>query len=285
MTNATSTPQLKQFAGFWTLTGQPLGATEWSRDEKIRRAKAAGFAGLGGHASQEVADAVHAAGLDYVCYIDANDESYAARLQAAATTRPARVNVQLWDHDTPPKVAAKTWAKMQPLAKQLGLAIDLEVHRDTATETPEKTWEIAARYQKATGKKCRFCFDFSHFAVVKHIAPPYANRLLTEHVDLIQLARQMHFRPFNGHHCQVPVTDGHGQLAPEGQHYLDFLDALFACWLKKAKAGDVLYACPELGPIAHGYGLSTFPNVWDDALRLRQETDRLWTKNLAGWKR
>ena len=277
-------PQLKQFAGFWTLTGQPLGGTEWGLAEKIRRAKGAGFTGLGGGASRELADAVHAAGLDYICYIDANDRSYVDRLQAAATTGPARVNVQLWDHDTPPKIAAKTWEKMQPLARQLGLAIDLEVHRDTATETPEKTWEIAERYRKSTGKKCRFCFDFSHLAVVKHLAPPYAKRLLAEHLDLIQLARQMHFRPFNGHHCQVPLTDGNGNLSSEGKHYLEFLDALFACWLKKARGGEVLHACPEFGPVAHGYGLSTFPDVWDDAIRLRAETERLWQQNLAGWK-
>jgi hypothetical protein len=285
MHNAKSAPQLKQFAGFWTLHGQPLDGPAWSRAEHIRRAKAAGFDGMGGHASQEVADRVHAAGLEYICYIDANDKSYAERLHAAASTRPARVNVQLWDHDTPPRVAVKTWIKMQPLAKELGLAIDLEVHRDTCTETPEKTWEIAERYRKATGQKCRFCFDFSHFAVVKHIAPPYANRLLAENADLIQLARQMHFRPFNGHHCQVPFTDGRGHLSPEGRYYLEFLDALLACWLKKAKGGAVLYACPEFGPIAAGYGLSTFPNVWDDAIRLRAETEKLWLKNLAGWPR
>ncbi len=279
-----SAPQLKQFAGFWTLTGQPLGGTEWSLDEKIRRAKAAGFQAMGGGADANTAAAVRAAGLDYICYIDANEKTYEDRLKAAASTGCARVNIQLWDHDTLPKVAAKTWVKMQPVAKKLKLEIDLEVHRDTCTETPEKTWAIADAYKKATGKKCRFCFDFSHFAVVKHISPPYANRML-DNPDLIQLARQMHFRPFNGHHCQVPMTDGKGNLSPEGKHYLDFVDALLACWLKGAKGGEVLYVCPENGPIAHGYGLSTFPNVWEDAIFLAKETEKLWQKNLANWKK
>ncbi len=277
-------PQLKQFAGFWTLTGQPLGATEWSADEKIRRAQAAGFDAMGGGAIPEIAAAVHAAGMDYICYIDANDKTYADRIEAAAAVRPARVNVQLGDHDTPPRVAAKTWGKMMKRAEKIGLPIDLEVHRDTGTETPEKTREIARLYKQATGQKCRFCFDFSHFAVVKHIAPPFANRLL-DHPDLIRLSRQMHFRPFNGHHCQVPFTDGRDNLSPEGKDYLDFIDALFACWLKGAKGGEVLYVCPEFGPVAHGYGLSTFPNVWEDAIRLRAETENLWQKNLAQWKR
>ena len=184
-------PQLKQFAGFWTLTGQPPGGTEWTVEEKVRRARQAGFDAMGGRAIVALADAAHRAGLDYICYIDANDRTWRDRLEAAAATRPVRVNVQLWDHDTPPRVAARTWIKMQPLAAKLGLAIDLEVHRDTATETPEKTWAIAAFCQKATGRKCRFCFDFSHFAVVKHLAAPYADRLL-DHPGLVRLSRQMH---------------------------------------------------------------------------------------------
>lgn len=277
-------PQLKQFAGFWTLTGQPIGKKEWSVAEKIERAKAAGFDAMGGGGDAAIAAAVRDAGMDYICYIDANDATYEARLEAAAATGCARVNVQLWDHDTPPAVAVKTWIRMQPLAKQLKLRIDLEVHRDTCTETPEKTWAIADAYRKATGKKCRFCFDFSHFAVVKHIHPPYANRLL-ERPDLIQLARQMHFRPFNGHHCQVPMTDGTGVLSPEGKYYLDFVDALLGCWLRGARGGEVLYVCPENGPVAHGYGLTTFPDVWEDAKILRRETEKRWRRNLTSWKK
>ena len=134
-----SAPQLKQFAGFWTLTGQPLGGTEWSLDEKIRRAKAAGFQAMGGGADANTAAAVRAAGLDYICYIDANEKTYEDRLKAAASTGCARVNVQLWDHDTLPKVAAKTWVKMQPVAKKLKLEIDLEVHRDTCTAGADGT--------------------------------------------------------------------------------------------------------------------------------------------------
>src|SRR5437016_9670469 len=32
---------------------------------------------------------------------------------------------------------------------------------------------------------------------------------------LIQRAQQFHFRPFNGHHAQVPVTDGSENLTQE----------------------------------------------------------------------
>jgi len=196
--------------------------------------------------------------------------------------KPARVNVQLCDHDTPPKEAVAVWIKMMTLADKLGLNIDLEVHRDTCTETPEKVYEMAALYKKATGKKLRFCWDFSHFAVVKHLYPRFANRLLVQ-PDLVQLARQFHFRPFNGHHNQIPVTDGKGNDSLEIKPVLEFFDDLFACWLKGAKGGEVLYVCPELGPYQHSYGLSIFPNVWKDAINLRAKTEVLWKKNLRKW--
>ena len=274
-------PVLKQFAGLWTLSDQPSRDRPWSLEEKFKQAKKAGFDAVGGGAMPEAVPLCQKYGLDYVCYIDANIKTYRAKLEAARTTNPVRINVQACDHDTPPKEAVKVWLKMEPLARKLGLNIDLEVHRDTCTETPEKVYELAALYQKATGKKIRFCWDFSHLAVVKHLHPPYANRLLVR-PDLVQLARQMHFRPFNGHHCQVPATDGKGHESPEIKPYLEFIDALLACWLKGTKGGEVLYVCPEFGPKG-GYGLDCFPDVWKDAIYLHAKTEALWKSNLRKW--
>jgi hypothetical protein len=275
-------PVLKHFAGLWGLSQQPSAAKEWSLEEKFKQAKKAGFDGVGGGPLPEAAVLCEKYGMDYVCYLDGN-KNYRARLEAARLVRPARINVQLCDHDTPPKEAVKIWLRMEAEAQKMGLKVDLEVHRDTCTETPEKVYEIAALYQKATGKKIRFCWDFSHIAVVKHLYPPYANRLLVR-PDLVQGARQFHFRPFNAQHCQIPATDGKGHETPEIKPYLEFLDAVFACWLKGAKGGEVLYVCPELGPITSGYGISAFPNVWKDTVFLRDKTEALWKSNLRKWK-
>jgi len=275
-------PVLKHFASLWSLAWQPTREKEWPLEEKIKRAKKAGFTGIASGPSEEVESLCKKHQLDFVCNIDGNAETYQARLEAAKALNPVRINVQLCDHDTPPKEAVKVWLKMAALAEKMGLNIDLEVHRDTCTETPEKVYEIAALYKKATGKTIRFCWDHSHFGVVKHLNPPYADRLLT-HPDLIQAARQMHFRPFNGHHCQVPATDGKGHASAEIKPYLEYVDAFFACWLKGAKAGDVLYACPEYGMVDGGYGLFCFPNVWNDTMYLRKEIEKLWQKNLRKW--
>jgi hypothetical protein len=278
-----STPVLKQFANTWTLIHQPSAAKEWSDEEKFKQAKKAGFDAIGGGANAKIASLCAKHGMDFVCYIDGGN-NYRERLKAAKETNPARVNVQLCDHDTPPKEAVKIWIKMEAEARKMGLEIDLEVHRDTCTETPEKTYEIADLFKKATGRKIRFCFDFSHISVVKHLGHPYAERLLVR-PDLVQLSRQVHFRPFNGHHCQIPATDGKGNETPEFRDYLEFVDTFIACWLKGAKGGEVLYACPEFGPMAGGYGISTFPNVWKDAILLREKTEAIWKANLRKWKK
>jgi hypothetical protein len=281
--SAKAAPVLKQFAGLWTLMQQPSKEKEWSVDEQFKQAKKAGFDAIGGGPRPEAVPLCQKYGLDYVCYINGNAK-YRESLKAAKTTAPARVNVQLCDHDTPPAEAMKLWLKIEQEAEKLGLEIDLEVHRDTCTETPEKTYEIADRYKKETGKKIRLCFDYSHIAVVKHLYPPFAERLLVR-PDLVQLSRQVHFRPFNGHHCQIPATDGKGHETPAFAHYLEFVDAFIACWLKGAKGGEVLYACPEFGPVVSGYGLSCFPNVWKDAILLREKTEAIWKANLRKWKK
>jgi len=272
-------PVLKQFAGLWTLTHQPSAKKEWSLDQKFLEAKKAGFDAVGGGADPKVVPLCEKYGMDYVCYIDATMKTYKEKLEAAQAVNPARINVQLCDHDTLPKESVQVWVKLAALAEKMKLQADLEVHRDTCTETPEKVYEIAALYKKATGKKVRFCWDFSHLAVVKSIHTPYANQLL-EQPDLVQLARQMHFRPFNGHHVQIPTRDAKGNETVEIKAYLEFVDAVLACWMKTAKSGDVMYACPEFGPAISGYGLSTFPNVWKDAIWLRGKIEGIWKANL-----
>ncbi|MDZ4744110.1 MAG: hypothetical protein SGI98_11930 [Verrucomicrobiota bacterium] len=249
----------------------------------VETIKKAGFKAVGPWPNPELLQATAELGMERIAYVDAKDQTYVESLQKALSMKPSRVNVQLWDHDTPPKVAVETWIKMEKLAGKLGLELDLEVHRDTCTETPEKTYEIADLYLKKTGNKLRFCFDFSHIALVKHVYPPFANRLL-DHPDLVQLARQLHFRSFNGHHCQVPVIDQKGKLTPEGKDYLAFADELLKCWLKGAKGGEVLYANPEQLP-PPGYGLDGFATLWDEVKFMKDELQKLWDKNLVLWKK
>ena len=130
-------------------------------------------------------------------------------------------------------------------------------------------------YQQQTGKPIRFNFDLSHFAIVKHLFPPYAPRLL-DHPELFQLSRQMHLRPFNGHHCQIPVTDGQGGMSVWAKPWFEFVQSAFACWQQGNAPDTTLWVCPELGAMGSGYWLETFPDPWKDAIVVRREFDRLW---------
>jgi hypothetical protein len=192
------------------------------------------------------------------------------------------VNVQLASDDVlTPEALGMTLALLEE-GTRLELEPAVESHRGTCTETPEKAYALADAYQKATGKLLPISWDFSHFAVVKHLVPSkFIERLLVR-PDLVQRAQQFHLRPFNGHHAQVPITDGKGSLTQEVRDWLPFAEALLRCWLEGNRGTErEIFVCPELGPVEGGYALSTFPNSWEDAKILRLEIDRLWNRLAA----
>ena len=273
----TAPPQLKFFAALWTFREHPSAQAEWSLDQKFAEVKRHGFDAVSGGLLPDVPALCAKHGLEYVLSIDADGTDYREKLERAKELNPRRVNVQMCDHDTPPAEAARVWLAMQPIADELGLQIDLELHRNTATEVPEKAYAIADLYRKATGRTIRSASDLSHFAVVKQMRPPYAPRLL-ERPDLIAPVRQIHARPFNSSHAQIPATDGAGNLSPEFIPWLEFMEELFRLVLKTAGPSDVIYLCPEIGPVVSGYARSCFPSPWNDEIRTRDELRARWHK-------
>ncbi len=192
------------------------------------------------------------------------------------------VNVQLAnDKVLTPEALGLTLSLMEE-GNRLGLEPAVESHRGTCTETPEKTYALADAYQEATGKLLPISWDFSHFAVVKHLVPENFAECLLIRPDLIQHAQQFHLRPFNGHHAQIPITDGSGSLTREMEEWLPFAESLLKCWLEgNSDSGREIFVCPELGPVTGGYALSTFPSSWEDAKVLRMEIHKLWTRLIA----
>lgn len=276
-------PTLRHIANLWTFMGHPSPEHEWSLAQKLTAIKDAGFDGVCWAGSPEIAELTRRLGLIFVGGMSSGKAAeFPALLRAQQATGAQHINVQLADHDTPTPQALELALALMQEGDRLGLAPAVETHRDTCTETPEKAYALADAYQERTGRLLRMSFDFSHFAVVKHLAPQaFAERLLVR-PDLIQLAQQFHLRPFNGHHAQVPATDGRGGLTREVQDWLPFAAALFECWLAaNANTDRELFVCPELGPVIGGYALSTFPNSWEDAKILRLEIDRVW-RRVAG---
>ncbi|HWA87273.1 MAG TPA: hypothetical protein VG710_13680 [Opitutus sp.] len=275
-------------ANLWTLVGHPSPANEWSLERKLRAIADAGFDGITTRLTPEHRRLAGKHGLKHLIgYISSSDPAeFAGRIREQKEGGALHINVQMDDHDTPPAVAAKHWLRMEREAEKIGgVIVSLEVHRDTCTETPEKTYEIADRYHAATGRLLKLNFDFSHIACVKHLAPAsYVERLLV-HPELVQHSEQAHFRPFNGHHCQVPVMH-RGRLTPEVKDYLAFVVEFMRVWRAGAGNGErTLLACPEMGPYG-AYNVTGFPPAWPDAIVLRGELAKAWSRSArAGARR
>ena len=273
-------PTLRHIANLWTLIEHPSKESEWTLDEKLAAISEAGFDGVTWGPLPGLKAGLKRHGLFFLGGLSsASAEEFAPMLRELKECGAEQVNVQLADDFTLTPEAVGLALRLFGEAKLLGLKAAVEMHRDTCTETPEKTFALADAYAKVTGELMPISWDFSHFSVVKHLRPEhFAKRMLTR-PDLVQRAQQFHFRPFNGHHCQIPVSDGRGRLTPEFLEWLPFAEAVLRCWLEaEANRDREIFICPEMGSLESGYNLSTLPNSWDDARILRLEIDRLWRR-------
>lgn len=273
-------PRLIQCATPWGMAHYPTAKNEWSYERKIRAVKAAGFDGLAAIPDEMVAKLCRELGLELMGGMDGSNVAKARKEMIRQRDLGAiYLNVQLLDHDTALPKAAKTAVALVKAGDEVGVKVHIETHRDTSTETPEKYDEIAKLFKKETGRLMPTTWDHSHLAVIKHLQPAdYAKRLLVW-PKLIQASNIFHLRPFNGQHCQVPVTNGKGKLTPEFLDYLTFVEELFVCWLKGPRPDGVLYVCPELG-YSHGYHVSVFPHPWEDAQVARGHYAKAWKRAL-----
>jgi hypothetical protein len=270
---------LCHIANLWSLRQYPTAEQPWSTDEQLDAVKAAGFDGITGRITPELGIAAHQRKLTIVGYISSSDiGEFRSLLEIQKLAGARHINVQLGDHDTLTDAALRLTLQLFETAEDIGeLELSIEVHRDTCTETPEKTYALANAYGQATGRLLPITWDFSHFAVVKHLAASAFSERLLVRPDLVQRSCQFHFRPFNGHHCQVPVTRPDGSLSREFQEWLPFVKDTFRLWLQGNQPSDrELFVVPEMGPVSSGYNLEQLPNSWDDATRLRPIIETVW---------
>ena len=261
----------------------PSKESEWTLDEKLSAIKEAGFDGVTWAPIPHLKKGLEARGLLFIGGMSSGKaKEFPLLLKELKDAGAHHVNVQMADEDTLTPEAVGLALSLMQEGYKLGLEPAIEVHRDTCTETPEKTYALADAYQSVTGELLPISWDFSHISVVKHLRPDnYAEKMIVR-PDLLQRAQQFHFRPFNGHHAQVPVTDGRGNLTREVKDWLPFAEAVLKCWLEGNENSDrEIFVCPEMGPVEGGYALSTFPNSWEEAKVLRVEIEKLW-RSIAG---
>jgi hypothetical protein len=271
-------PRIVMCAALWSMIAWPKPNQEASLKRKLRAVKEAGFDGICAFITPEMKAIADDLGLALMSGFDAKSVADALpRLRAQRDLGVKFINIQLLNHDTLPQTAAPVAVKLVQAARELGLSVHIETHRDTSTETPEKFDEIARLYKQATKELMPVTWDHSHFAVSKHMLPPDYSKRLLAWPKLIQHSQMLHLRPFNSQHLQVPVTNGRGQLTPEFDDYLRFVEDLFALWLSGPQPGGEVWVCPELG-MSHGYHVSVHPHAWPDAIRARTEMMGAWNR-------
>src|ERR1700731_2643433 len=274
-------PLLRQIASLWSLRDYPHPDAPWEPETQLDAVRAAGFDGGTGRAGRQHGQLAIERNLIVVGFLSSGDDAEFGRLLDAQKEAGARhINVQLADHDTPTREALRLTHRLFEEADRIGeLEISIEVHRDTCTETPEKTYALADAYFSETGQLLPITWDFSHPAIVKHLQPKDFSSRLLDRPELVLRASQFHFRPFNGHHCQVPVTAGDGSLARELREWLPFVADTFSLWLKGNRYTErEIFVVPEMGPASSGYNLDGLPNSWEEAVKLRPILENLWSE-------
>lgn len=268
------TATMKLCATVWSVRGYPTPEDEWSWPHKFEVIKEAGFDGFMSPPLPELKDrgdltywAITSlgVGMDPRPFFEE-----ATELGAAAAT------VQPCDVDTPLADCIEVCHNIQEVAQEFGLNTGIETHRDTFTETPERTYDMYDGYVRLHGKPLPLCFDHSHFAVVRHLRHPYWSDLKGRE-DLLTPTRQFHMRPFHGQHCQIPATFDGVERTPEYLEWLEFARELLG-FMKTNGDGEIFFV-PELGNSNPSYGLSCFPDVWKDAQVAGADLRKIWNES------
>lgn len=280
MSRSTTSPRpadrpLHLFATLWSLRQYPSKARELSWEKKFARVRAAGFQGV---MSPPLPSLEERGDLRYLAITSlAEIKKVSPALTSIQALKAFAFDVQLGDYDSKLEDMIKLAIYIRDMAKDLGLPFAIETHRNTFTETPEVTVALCRAYFEKTGETLPLCLDHSHFAVVRHLARDAFWENLREPVELLAAATQFHLRPFNGHHCQIPVLNNAGRRTPEYRDWLVYADSLFR-YLKRQPTQAPVLAVPELGNAAPAYGLSCFSDTWKDVLTVQSDLRKLWAQ-------
>lgn len=261
------------FGTLWSLRQYPTKTREWSWAKKFSAIADAGCDGL---FSAPIPELEARGSLQYLAVASfGQPQPVEAQLRAARQLGAVAIGIQLGDTDSALADMIKLAIHIDAVARDFDLPYAIETHRDTFTETPENTLALTRGFSRQRKTTLPLCLDHSHFAVVRHHAPGTYWERLRQPVELLNAATQFHLRPFNGHHCQIPVLTPNGRRTPEYRDWLTYLNGLFTHLHTQNNPAPVL-AVPELGNAAPAYGLSCFGDTWRDAQALIRDLRRTW---------
>ena len=261
------------FATLWSLRRYPSIRREWTWERKFSEIRAAGFEGVFAPPFPEIAAR---GALRYLAVTSLGSlANVEPAFRAAKRLGALAIDVQLGDYDTKVETAVRLALRIRDVARDTELPFAIETHRDTFTETPEATVALCRAFRAASGERLPLCLDHSHFAIIRHLAPGTFWKRLSEPAELLAAATQFHLRPFNGHHCQIPVLDVAGRRTAEYRDWKEYSAALFS-HLQSRNSKAAVLAVPELGHAAPSYGLSCFGDTWRDVQALARDLRTQW---------
>lgn len=272
------TRELWLFATLWSLRQYPTKAREWSWGKKFATIQAAGFDGV----FSPPIEAIRERGeLRYLAVTSLSEPTKVEpALRSAKELGALAIDIQLGDYDSTVAEMVRLALRIRDVARDLSLPFAIETHRDTFTETPEATLSLVREYRRKAHEPLPLCLDHSHFAVVRHLARDAFWERLREPTELLEAATQFHLRPFNGHHCQIPVLDRRGRRTPEYRDWQNYANELLA-YLRRQPSSEPVLAVPELGHAAPAYGLSCFGDTWRDVETVARDLRQQWNTSLS----
>jgi hypothetical protein len=268
MTDPHTSPSLVLTGNLWSLSGYPQPQAEWAEEDKIRFFANAGFQavtmagrpGLGKWLHEHFG--LRLCGFFQADSIEEMEPAYLREVLAGAET----INCFLGAPTTPAPLATAMLIELDRLERAHAVPVHVETHRATMLEVPEFAFAAYQACAHLSGRWPRLCHDDSHVSIVKHLSLPQLSAFFAaeRNPQLLRRSHQMHLRPFNGHHAQVPVLDHKGIETPEFLAWLEYVRPLISTWSQLHKDCADLWVVPELGPLVDGYQLSTAADVLDE---------------------
>lgn len=270
-------PRLQVQHSLWSLRQLPMnGRREWTLEEKFKRVKAAGFAGVECWLSEED-EQEHKAALDkeglrltlghHPFSLDDVKKVVAQALRLKADF----VFAQPLNPYVPLAEAVTFLREARTMVHDAGLCYFVETHRNNIPETLNQALELVDRMPEI-----RFTGDLSHYVVVGEFYGWKDEGAIERMEPVLQRISHLHGRISNGEAVQVDVGDGTGEIA---QFAVRLWETAMRHWLKGAKPGDVFPFATELGPPRYAITLPNgkeFSDRWEQSLVMKRLAEQAW---------
>ncbi len=268
-------PRLRPQYNMWAAIGLPRGAAEWSVPEKLDKIAAAGFTGFEAFAtSSSEADELkkmlndRGLGIGFQGYPHKPDDLLPT-IELAHRMGADYITAQVFGSLMRARDIADMLEEMYELVNGSGLPFYVETHRGRVTQDLRRTLLVIDRLPRV-----RFTGDFSHYICAGEIGGEWPVDIWEAFTRIAERCGNFHGRIGYGEQIQNDIGDG---ANPTCEQFKKLWTIGMRKWLSKARPGDVLPFCSELGP--PGYSVTDLEgreisDRWEQSLvvkRLAQE--------------